>query len=190
MAAQPLQHQDELTAFLTWAQTVTPLNVIVEIGSHRGGTMELWARIAKTLVVAIDLPDGVGGGLSIADMAARNINFARRFPHVVGIMGDSHDWLTKESLADALDWHTPFRRWVDLLFIDGDHTLEGVTADYETYREFVRPGGIIAFHDVTCSEERAARENLGVTTFFATLPYEKHVFSVGWEWGGIGAIVV
>jgi predicted O-methyltransferase YrrM len=36
----------------------------------------------------------------------------------------------------------------DFLFIDGDHTVNGVKADYEMYKEFVRPGGLIAFHDI------------------------------------------
>ena len=37
---------------------------------------------------------------------------------------------------------------MDFLFIDGDHTEQGVTADYHDYKEFVRPGGLIAFHDI------------------------------------------
>jgi hypothetical protein len=34
------------------------------------------------------------------------------------------------------------------MFIDGDHTESGVEADYNDYKEFVRPGGLIAFHDI------------------------------------------
>jgi len=34
------------------------------------------------------------------------------------------------------------------LFIDGDHTEQGVTQDYLDYKEFVRPGGLIGFHDI------------------------------------------
>ena len=43
-------------------------------------------------------------------------------------------------------------RKVDFLFIDGDHTVGGVTADYNDYKEFVRPGGVIAFHDIVESQ--------------------------------------
>lgn len=32
--------------------------------------------------------------------------------------------------------------------IDGDHSVEGVTRDFLDYRGFVRPGGLIAFHDI------------------------------------------
>jgi hypothetical protein len=35
----------------------------------------------------------------------------------------------------------------DILFIDGDHSYSGVKTDYEMYKDVVKPGGIIVFHD-------------------------------------------
>ena len=35
-----------------------------------------------------------------------------------------------------------------LFIIDGDHRYEGVRRDFLAYRHFVRPGGIIVFHDI------------------------------------------
>ena len=40
-------------------------------------------------------------------------------------------------------------RQVDLLFIDADHSRDGCKHHVEMYREFVRPGGFIGFHDVS-----------------------------------------
>jgi len=37
---------------------------------------------------------------------------------------------------------------VDILFIDGDHSYEGVKADFEKYVPFVKKGGLIYMHDV------------------------------------------
>ena len=37
---------------------------------------------------------------------------------------------------------------VDFLFIDGDHTYDGVKKDYEMYSPLVRSGGLVAFHDI------------------------------------------
>ena len=37
---------------------------------------------------------------------------------------------------------------IDLLFIDGDHSYEGVFADWKLYSHFVSSGGIVVFHDV------------------------------------------
>jgi predicted O-methyltransferase YrrM len=44
-------------------------------------------------------------------------------------------------------------RPVDLLFIDGDHTYEGVKEDWEMYSPLVRSGGLIVFHDVAGNYE-------------------------------------
>jgi hypothetical protein len=38
---------------------------------------------------------------------------------------------------------------LDLVFIDGDHSEDAVRADFNIVRDNVRPGGIIAFHDVS-----------------------------------------
>ena len=40
----------------------------------------------------------------------------------------------------------------DFLFIDGDHEYEGVRADFLAYYDLVRPGGLIAFHDIVPDE--------------------------------------
>ncbi len=39
---------------------------------------------------------------------------------------------------------TPF---VDLRFIDGDHSYEGVKADWEAYKSFLKPGSTVVLHD-------------------------------------------
>ena len=34
------------------------------------------------------------------------------------------------------------------MFIDGDHSYDGVRSDYEMYAPLVRNGGLVAFHDI------------------------------------------
>ena len=34
------------------------------------------------------------------------------------------------------------------MFIDGDHTYDGVKADFEMYSPLVRKGGLFALHDI------------------------------------------
>jgi len=36
---------------------------------------------------------------------------------------------------------------LDFLFIDGDHTYDGVKNDYNNHFQFVRSGGYLIFHD-------------------------------------------
>jgi predicted O-methyltransferase YrrM len=40
------------------------------------------------------------------------------------------------------------RKRLDFLFIDGDHTYEGVKQDFEMYTPLVRKGGLVAMHDI------------------------------------------
>lgn len=51
---------------------------------------------------------------------------------------------------------------LDLLFIDGDHSYEGVKADWEAYKKFLRPGSIVIFHDYEWAEgvKRVVHENV------------------------------
>jgi predicted O-methyltransferase YrrM len=62
---------------------------------------------------------------------------------VHAVHGDSHEAEMLHRLCGALD-HRP----IDLLFIDGDHTYDGVRSDYSMYSPLVRRGGLIAFHDI------------------------------------------
>jgi predicted O-methyltransferase YrrM len=49
------------------------------------------------------------------------------------------------------------------LFIDGDHTYEGVKQDFELYGPLVRKGGVIALHDIT---EHPAASGCDVARFW------------------------
>jgi len=62
------------------------------------------------------------------------------------IIGDSHE---KEIIAKVAAL-APF----DALFIDGDHTKQGVYLDYANYRHMAR---IVAFHDI-CGQGRNTRK--------------------------------
>ena len=42
-------------------------------------------------------------------------------------------------------WREP----VGLLFIDGDHSFEGVTSDFKCWAPFIVDNGIVVFHDST-----------------------------------------
>lgn len=57
------------------------------------------------------------------------------------IKGDSRD----PKIIDVVKSYGPF----DFIFIDGDHTYEGVKADWENYHTMVRPGGAVGFHDTS-----------------------------------------
>ena len=61
----------------------------------------------------------------------RNSYFLSTYPDVYMFVGDSHDEFILQDVADLL-----YEEKVDILFIDGDHTYEGVKQDYEDYKQF------------------------------------------------------
>jgi predicted O-methyltransferase YrrM len=51
--------------------------------------------------------------------------------------------------------HDVARRWadpVDLVFVDGDHSAEGVDADWAAWSPYVVPGGAVVLHDARASQ--------------------------------------
>lgn len=143
-ALRPFQVEEELANMVRDVRKLNPVTVL-EIGTAQGGTLFLWTRLAQphATIVSIDLPGGkFGGGYS-----TRRVPVYRRFAgkrqklHL--LREDSHAQPTFDRVK-TLFGETP----VDLLFIDGDHTYEGVKKDWEMYSSLVRPGGIIAFHDI------------------------------------------
>lgn len=179
------QHRAEIEPFAEWLAARRPHHVI-EIGAWHGGTAYLWSQIATGKVISIDLPMGPFGGADAGmDEVAcnsRNDMLARLCPNFVGVLGDSRSSQTLERVRSVLD-----RECVDLCFIDGDHTYEGVKADFERYRAFVAPGGWVAFHDV--AETLMHRERgVEVPRLWAELDGEKYVWNCGGPWGAIGAV--
>jgi len=139
-----LQVEAELQAFLKIFAAANPKNV-VEIGSFYGGTLWFFSQVAQLeKLTSIDLPIPASDERYLDMMSARNqwigwvenVEFAQ-------FIGDSHDGQTISSVKEKVGVGT-----VDVLHIDGDHTYEGVRADYDNYKDLVRPGGMIVFHDV------------------------------------------
>lgn len=56
--------------------------------------------------------------------------------------------------GDSTVVHADIDETFDALFIDGNHSYEYVKKDYENYRDKVKSGGIIAFHDVNFEGDR------------------------------------
>jgi predicted O-methyltransferase YrrM len=100
------------------------------------------------------------------------------------IRADSHDPHTLRSVRDL-------EGAVDLLFIDGDHGYDGVRADFENYAPLVKPGGLIAFHDIvphvdpSCQVDRLWNKLRNV---YETREFVDSDDDVNGGWAGIGVI--
>ena len=185
----PNQNRAEILGLLGLLRGRRP-RVLCEIGSAEGGTLFLLAQVAvaDARILSIDLHDDAGRSERFAALA-------RPGQTLTCIGGSSHDRETRER----------FRAWLgddalDFAFIDGDHSLEGVARDYRYYGSTVRPGGLIAFHDIAPDYRTrfgvdSGTYSGGVPEFWATLdkgPARVHEFvdDARQDGRGIGALLI
>ena len=118
---------------------------VLEVGTARGGTLYLWAQAATddATLVSVDLPGGDFGGAYASCRSEFYQAFAHGSQEMLLLLADSHQTETQQAVSNHFGSGP-----IDFAFIDGDHTYEGVTADFLDYGKMVRAGGIIAFHDI------------------------------------------
>jgi cephalosporin hydroxylase len=176
------QERDEIVQLAKFVYELQP-KVVVEIGTKFGGTFMIWNEIAPGIKISVDLVEGIHGGVSRLDTDARNARFRELYnDSCIFIEGNSHDLATYDLLVKALDGKT-----IDFLFIDGDHTYEGVKEDYETYSSLVSENGYIGFHDINDTQRHRDRD-VYVGKLWNELVGEKTEFNVNADWAGIGVI--
>lgn len=132
-----VQKRDEILALATAVKAIKP-RTILEIGTCNGGTLFIWSNLASDCVITCDL-----NKTKIREELYQSFPPEDSDCTVTSLAGDSHDENFLERVKATLAG-----REVDFLFIDGDHTEEGVKSDYYMYSPLVRKGGIIAFHDI------------------------------------------
>lgn len=124
-----------------------------EIGAREGDTFhEVLTRVPRCRGVAVDLPDGLWGKAgtrakleaAVRDLTARGIEASCLF-------GNSQTEATHRLIR--------LRGPYDAILIDGDHTYEGVRADWENYGPGAR---LVAFHDIVGSGCRDRRRGAPV----------------------------
>lgn len=132
-----LQKEKEIVPLLDAISAIEPRR-LCEIGSYDGGTLFLFAQAAhpSAHLISLDLEFGGGRGRYFP-------TFARPGQRVTCIQADSHQASTRDLVGNQLG-----NEQLDVLFIDGDHSLDGVTRDFELFSPLVRKGGLIAFHDI------------------------------------------
>lgn len=179
----PLQVRSELVSLAREIAGLQPRNAM-EIGSYLGGTLFLLCRLAhpKARIFSVDLHRGHLWG-------ARKLiyySFVTRDQKLRVIHGDSHSAPTQSRIARNLG-----SRKLDFLFIDGDHSYAGVKRDFEMYSHLVRPGGVVAFHDIVAHPPEA---QCHVKEFWDEVRqryrHKEVIESPHQKWAGIGLLYV
>lgn len=134
---------DEQSYLIDLAEKVPENGDILEIGGEFGMSASLFAAGSRKSVhvTTIDLfPDRPEGKL--LDIHRANLQEAGLLSKCSQIQGDSGNL--------GIKWEGQ----IDLLFIDGDHSYNGVKADIQAWIKFVPVGGIVAFHDCACATNK------------------------------------
>jgi predicted O-methyltransferase YrrM len=141
---KPLQVREEILGLLKILKEKNP-GVVIEIGTYSGGTLFLLSRVAAedATIISIDFPDvRFGGGYPLWRIPLyKAFILPKQRLHL--IRADSHSPETLSRVKEILVGNK-----VDLLFIDGDHSYEGVKKDFQVFSRLVKNSGIIAIHDI------------------------------------------
>jgi hypothetical protein len=143
------QHPEELSWML---KKISELNVtrLLEVGSSFGGTLKSMASVLPkgSQIVSVDLPiDDTPKFLNPQHSLKRACKeLSMLGGNVELLIGNSHSPL----VIEAARRFAPF----DFGFIDGDHSYEGVKADWENYGPMCK---VVGFHDISGMVEGCAR---------------------------------
>lgn len=173
--------------------------VIVEIGSFLGRSttaMAMGCRGTRRKIFCIDTfkgnsSDFVNGENNVTwegdeYLSTFKANLERNdlLAYAVPIQGLSHDV--------GRNWKTP----IDFLFIDGSHEYEDVISDFELFLPWVKPGGLIALHDVQPdwpgpygAWQDVIRHRLYAPSHFFSIAYGRRPFDGGAFTGTVHVII-
>jgi predicted O-methyltransferase YrrM len=154
---KPWQIKEEFLPFLQFVID-NRVRTILEIGTHKGGTASALLRM-RSQVTSVDIvkqPE--------IDKLEKEMGF--------------EFYMREDFILDTPGCY-------DLLFIDAGHTYEECLTDYNEYRDLVKPGGFIFFHD-TKNSALHEKQNCEVWKVIEDIELEE-VFRAenGEEWGGL-----
>lgn len=156
------QNEFELNSFIALLAARDVRNYC-EIGARHGDTF--FSVVTSLPIgsrgVAVDLPGGLWGTYKSQQSLEQACAELREMGYVIDlVLGDSQQVETQQQIAQ----HGRF----GAMLIDGDHTLQGVTNDWNLYRDMAP---LIAFHDIvgTGQVERVGGRPVEVPIFWDSI---------------------
>ncbi len=101
----------------------------------------------------------------------RKVNLNKHFAKA-----GAENWITTHVLTTE-DFAKKNKRRYDYIYIDGDHSYEGVKRDYKIFWPLLNKGGFMAFHDVLAEGSFRSKYNFGVWKLWKEIKNEKIYFS-------------
>lgn len=122
-----MQVYEEFLTFSYWVKGFAPNNIL-EIGTM-GSSFWILSKLSTGKKISADIEP--------REATIRHAMYGEDWEF---ILGDTHT----DEIYNKISSHGKF----DLIFIDGDHTYEGVKKDFEMYKNLLSDRGYIAFHDI------------------------------------------
>lgn len=153
----------DMAALKTGTDRLKPGDVYVEVGTQHGRSAYCANKfLAKGVgITCVDINDAPKG----PDTMSRKDFFNEYLPSV--------GFIHKASEVAAASWTVP----IDMMFIDADHSYEGVKLDLESWYPHMKSGGYMYFHDADDSSPGVAQllKELGKDKRFTDITYYKHL---------------
>jgi predicted O-methyltransferase YrrM len=162
----------------------------IRFASGTGDASYLLYGIAKALKpeICVEIGSARGRSACYIGMALKENGLGRLYaidPHTVTDWNDSESVNSFETMKRNLDIvgvsdrveilrdrsevvATGWSREIDMIFIDGDHTYEGVRRDWELFAPHIREFGVAVFHDTLwelAERTKYTRSDMGVPRF-------------------------
>ncbi len=143
-AIRPGQIKEEFIELLKKYVELNP-KYILEIGTANGGSLFCFCKLASddATIISIDLPGGSFGGGYPKWKSSIYQAFAKPKQKLYLIRGDSQNIETFKKVLKILNGER-----IDFIFIDGDHSYNGVKNDFKLYSSLVKHKGFIVLHDI------------------------------------------
>jgi predicted O-methyltransferase YrrM len=133
---------------------------VVEIGTFMGLTAAELAHALPADGTLYCVDPYPGGGEPLQSIAMRQIARAGASSKVRFVRADS---------AGAVA-NLPSQ--VDFFFVDGDHSYEGLAADWKVVKQLLKPGGIAAFHDTARAPEAMVHSEGSIRFFEEVIAHD------------------
>lgn len=182
-AIRPIQKREEILGLGNLVEELEP-KYIIEIGTAKGGSLFVICRSAPddATIISIDLPFGRNGGGYPKWKEKYYSKFAKPGQKLHLLRGNSQSEAAFEEVKRILNGNK-----VDFMFVDGDHSYNGVKADYLKYKELLSDKGAICFHDIL---ENRFDPTIDVARFWNELEGEKSEIVEDYEQGNAGIGVI
>lgn len=182
----PYQNLDEFGRFWDFLAAQRPKRVL-EIGSLLGGTLWYWMNMPSVATLfTIDLPTQYP---EIKEQAEEIRPKWKKWADQVGVNFRDFSVSSQDPGIFAEVGAATAGLKFDFIFIDGDHTYDGVRNDFNRWGLMLRSGGVVAFHDTVKTPERCEP---GVVKFVEELKwyYPSLQFFTPPDGAGITAFIV